>query len=147
MKKKEEANIFEFACKSIDGLNNFKYNNSQLYDFSVVTAVYNSEKYLKESINSIVQQNGFNKIQLILVNDGSTDSSLSICKEYAKIYPNNIVVVNKPNGGVSSARNFGMLFVKGKFINFMDSDDKMGVNVFKNVKLIFYSIMEKTIIN
>ena len=76
------------------------------YKFSIVTAVYNVEDYVAETIESIIKQDiGFENIQLILVDDGSPDGSGAICDEYAKKYPDNITVVHKENGGVSSARN------------------------------------------
>ena len=66
------------------------------YKVSVVTAVYNVEDYLTEMIDSIIAQNiGFENVQLILVNDGSQDSSGAICDQYAAQYPENIVVVHK----------------------------------------------------
>lgn len=97
------------------------------YRFSIVMAVYNVESYLEEAIDSVITQDiGFEEhVQLILVDDGSIDSSGSICKKYANLYPNNIVYISKPNGGVSTARNKGMEYVEGKYMNFLDSDDKL----------------------
>ncbi len=96
------------------------------YKISVVTAVYNVEDYLAEMIDSIVGQTiGFENIQLILVDDGSIDSSGEICDQYALQYPNNIVVIHKENGGVSSARNEGLRHIKGEYVNFTDADDKL----------------------
>lgn len=137
MKEQTLANVYKFSNKSTDELTDFNYISTKSFDFSVVTAVYNSELYLREAINSIIQQSNFENIQFILVNDGSSDSSLSICLEYAKIYPDNIIVVDKPNGGVSSARNFGMLFAQGTYINFMDSDDKIQIGAFARIKNFF----------
>ena len=110
------------------------------YDFlfSVVMAVYNVEPFLNEAVDSLVNQTiGFNKIQLIMVDDGSTDRSSSICDEYAAQYPNNIVVVHKENGGVASARNTGLEYAYGKYINFMDSDDKFSPDAFEKVATFF----------
>lgn len=83
-------------------------------------AVYNVEQFLAEAIESVLKQDiGFEEnVQLILVNDGSKDSSGKICDFYQAKYPNNIVVVHKENGGVSSARNEGLKYVEGKYINF-----------------------------
>ena len=94
--------------------------------FSVIIPVYNVENYLHETIESVVDQTiGFEEnIQLILVNDGSKDGSLDICREYEKKYPRNVTVVDKENGGVSSARNTGIEYIRGKYVNFLDSDDK-----------------------
>ena len=111
------------------------------YKFSIVMAVYNVELFLDEAIQSLVKQTiGFEKnVQLILVNDGSTDDSGAICDRYAKQYPENISVIHKENGGVSSARNAGIPFIKGKYVNFLDSDDKLTVNTLTAV----YDFFEK----
>lgn len=106
--------------------------------FSVVMAVYNTEPYLPEAIESLINQTiGFNNIQLILVDDGSTDKSGKICDSYAKKYTKNVKVIHKPNGGVSSARNQGLIFAKGSYISFMDSDDKMDRDAFEKVHYFF----------
>lgn len=95
------------------------------YKFSIVTAVYNVELFVAETIESIIAQDiGFENVQLILVDDGSPDNSGAICDEYAQKYPDNIVVIHKENGGVSSARNAGLERVQGKYVNFIDADDK-----------------------
>lgn len=95
-------------------------------------AVYNVEPFLREAIDSIIGQNiGFSSIQLILVDDGSTDGSGNICDEYGAQYPDNILVIHKENGGVSSARNEGLRYVEGQYINFMDADDKLSENTVK----------------
>lgn len=109
--------------------------------FSVIIPIYNTEDYLEEAIQSVVNQTlNFEKnIQLILINDGSTDNSEEICKEYQKKYRNNIIYKYKKNGGVASARNEGRKYVKGKYFNFLDSDDKWDKNAFKSV----YSFFEK----
>lgn len=99
------------------------------YKISVVTAVYNVEDYLAEMIDSIIAQNiGFENIQLILVDDGSPDKSGEICDQYAEQYPDNIIVVHKENGGVSSARNEGLRYVRGEYVNFTDADDILEFN-------------------
>jgi glycosyltransferase involved in cell wall biosynthesis len=105
------------------------------YKFSIVTAVYNTEKYVSDAIDSVINQSiGFeDNVQLILVNDGSTDRSGEICKEYRDRYPKNIVYIEKENGGVSSARNRGLKEVKGKYVNFLDSDDKLSKNTLEEV--------------
>ena len=96
------------------------------YLFSFVMAVYNVEAYLGEAIESIVGQTiGMDVIQLILVDDGSVDASLAICKKWQARYPNNIVVIHQENAGVSAARNNGLGYVRGRYVSFMDSDDKI----------------------
>ncbi|MDO4890489.1 MAG: glycosyltransferase family 2 protein [Coriobacteriaceae bacterium] len=108
------------------------------FTFSVVVAVYNAEEYLEECVESVIAQTvGFENIQLILVNDGSQDGSLAICREYEAKYPNNVVVVDKPNGGVSSARNAGLELVKGAYVNFLDSDDKWSEDSFEHALAFF----------
>lgn len=97
------------------------------FKFSIVSAVYNVENYLSEAIESIINQDiGFkDSVELILVDDGSSDHSGKICDEYQKKYPENIKVIHKSNGGVASARNAGIAIANGRYINFMDSDDKL----------------------
>lgn len=103
---------------------------------SVIVPVYNSRKYLKECIESIINQD-LEEIELILVNDGSTDNSLDICQKYA-MKDSRIKIIDKPNGGVSSARNAGILAASGEYIGFVDSDDwiqsEMYSNMYKNIK-------------
>lgn len=103
-----------------------QYERTYEYKISIVTALYNVELYLEEAIESIINQSiGFENIQMILVDDGSDDSSGEICDKYTLEYPNNIFVIHQENRGVSSARNAGLELVKGKYINFMDADDKL----------------------
>ena len=109
--------------------------NDSRYKFSVVIPIYNVEKYLEQSIKSIINQSiGFKKnIQLILVNDGSTDKSENICEYYKNEYPENIIYIKQKNQGVSSARNAGIKYIQGKYANFLDADDKWDYNVFEIV--------------
>lgn len=107
-----------------------KKQNLYKYKFSVIMAVYNVELFLETAIQSVINQDiGFEEnVQLILINDGSKDSSGKICDEYQKKYPNNIVVVHKENGGVSQARNEGLERIEGEYVNCLDSDDKLSGN-------------------
>ena len=89
---------------------------------TVIIPVYNTGKYLEECLNSICKQS-LQEIELICINDGSTDNSLSILKQLAKT-DERIVVLDGINEGVASARNKGILKAKGDYIAFMDSDDK-----------------------
>ena len=109
------------------------------YRFSIVSAVYNSGKYIPEMIKSLLNQTmSFKKyVQLILVNDGSTDNSAEICKKYQKRYPDNIIYLEKDNEGPSAARNMGVSYAKGQYINFLDSDDTLSKNTFKSVWSFF----------
>ena len=90
---------------------------------SIIVPVYNSEKYLKQCIESILNQT-FTDFELILIDDGSTDNSSDICDEFAKIDPR-IVVRHKENGGICSARNLGLDIARGDYIGFSDCDDLM----------------------
>lgn len=98
--------------------------------------VYNTETYLEEAIESIINQTiGFEKnIQLILVNDGSKDNSEEICLKYKEKYPENIVYIKQENAGVSSARNKGMEYIEGEYVNFLDSDDKWNLDAFQKIE-------------
>lgn len=103
------------------------------YKLSVIIPIYNVEKYLEETLKSVIEQTlGFeNNIEMILVNDGSPDNSEDICLRYKEKYPENIVYIKQKNGGVSSARNTGAKVAKGKYINFLDSDDILSKNAYK----------------
>lgn len=106
--------------------------------FSIIIAVYNTEDYLEEAIDCILNQSfDFNKVQIVLVDDGSTDQSLNICKSYEKKFPKNIICISQENGGQASARNLGLKYAKGKYINFLDSDDKLELNALKEVSSFF----------
>ena len=109
------------------------------YKISIIIPFYNSENYLKDAIDSIINQTiGFENIQLILVNDGSSDKSEETCLKYKRMY-DNVVYLKRENKGVSSARNEGLNFVEGKYINFIDSDDKWS----KDALLNMYNFMEQ----
>lgn len=115
------------------------------YKFSVVMAVYNVAPFIREAVDSLIEQSiGFDQIQLILVDDGSTDESGRICDEYAQKYPENVEVHHKKNGGVSSARNCGLEYVKGQYVNFMDPDDKISPEAFLAVYRFFEQHKEET---
>ena len=100
------------------------------YKLSVVIPIYNVEKYLEETLKSVIEQTlGFeNNIEMILVNDGSPDNSEEICLRYKEKYPENIVYIKQKNGGVSSARNAGIEQAQGKYVCFVDSDDYILAN-------------------
>lgn len=88
---------------------------------SVLIAVYNTEDYLVECLNSILNQT-YRNIEIIIINDGSTDKSGELCQEYENRY-SNITYVNKDNGGAAQARNIGIRLSKGEYITMVDSDD------------------------
>ena len=121
----------------------FVFQSTNSYLFSVIVSIYNTEKYLNDSIDSIINQSiGFENIQLILVNDGSIDNSEQICLKYKKNYPNNIIYIKVVHGGPSKARNIGLSYAKGTFINFLDSDDKWDKNAF-NYAFLFFKLFTK----
>lgn len=103
--------------------NSMKYldNKNGLPLISIVLPIYNVENYLVKCLDSVVSQT-YENIEIILVNDGSNDESLTICNEYAK-KDSRIKVYSKSNGGLSDARNFGVDKSTGRFITFIDSDD------------------------
>ncbi|GHT34522.1 hypothetical protein FACS189427_01990 [Planctomycetales bacterium] len=93
---------------------------------SVIIPVYNAEKYLRQCLDSACNQT-LRDIQIICVNDGSTDGSLKILQEYAA-KDDRILVINQPNGGISAARNAGLHRIKGQWTLFLDSDDTLETN-------------------
>jgi len=97
-----------------------------LNKISVVIPMYNSKNTIIRTLNSIKNQTAFNQItEVIIVNDGSTDNSLDLVKDYnEKNGQMPLVIIDKPNGGVSSARNSGMTAAKGDWIALLDSDDE-----------------------
>ena len=89
---------------------------------SVVIPVFNIEKYLPKCLFSIEEQTAFQSLEIILVDDGSNDNSGKICDDFSAKY-NNVKVIHKKNGGVSSARNAGIEIAKGEYVSFVDGDD------------------------
>lgn len=113
---------------------------SDKFLFSVIIAAYNSDLYLKKAVDSIINQSlGFEKnIQIIIVNDGSTDNTEEICLKYRVKYPQNIKYIStKSSFGPAHARNQGLKEVRGKYVNFLDSDDFITPNTFKDVYHFF----------
>ena len=98
---------------------------------SVVVPVYNVEKYLKECINSIINQT-LEDIEIICVNDGSTDSSLEILNDYAK-KDSRIIVINKSNSGYGHTMNMGLNAASGEYIGIIESDDFADKNMFEDL--------------
>ena len=104
-------------------------------EISVVIPVYNVEKYLERCLDTVISQT-FEDIEIICVNDGSTDNSREILENY-KNKDSRIIVLDKENGGLSSARNAGMAIATGNYISFIDSDDWVGLTflekLYKNI--------------
>ncbi len=104
---------------------------------SIIVPVYNVEEFIDECIKSLISQT-YENIEIILVNDGSTDKSGYICREYES-KDNRIKVINQKNGGVSSARNIGLMQATGKYITFVDSDDYVKADYIE----VLYSYIKK----
>ena len=95
-------------------------------DLTVIIPIYNVEEYLSECIDSLMHQGNL-RLEIILVNDGSTDSSGAIADQYANI-DSRIKIIHKENGGASTARNVGLELAQGEYIAFLDSDDWVSKN-------------------
>lgn len=98
---------------------------------SIIIPVYNMDKYLPQCINSVLNQTHTN-IEVILINDGSTDSCKEICDEY-KVKDRRIVVIHKKNEGLSAARNDGLRVANGEWIGFVDADDWIEANMYEEL--------------
>lgn len=101
--------------------------------------LYHVESYLAEALDSVVAQTiGFSdNIQLVLVNDGSTDGTESICLEYRDAYPDNVTYIRQENAGVSAARNAGLRHARGEYVNFFDGDDRWEPDAFASALACF----------
>ena len=105
---------------------------------SIIVPVYNQEKYLEDTILSMLNQS-YKNIEMILINDGSTDTSKEICEKYAR-KDERIIVINKENGGVAEARNLGLKKATGKYVMFVDASDCLEKNACK----VMYEAIERT---
>lgn len=112
-------------------------NNMNKALISIIVPVYNSEKYINRCVNSLIKQT-YKNLEIILVDDGSTDTSPQICDRF-KEQDDRVKVIHKPNGGVSSARNEGLSLASGDYIGFVDSDDWIAVNMYE----ILYDVIKK----
>ena len=101
---------------------------------SVIIPVYNVEKYLYRCVDSVLGQTYYN-IEVILIDDGSTDSSPEICDEYQK-RDKRVKVIHKKNSGAASSRNIGLSSAKGDYIAFIDSDDYIELDMYENMMKI-----------
>ncbi len=99
---------------------------------SIIVPVYNSEKYLSKCLDSLINQT-LEEIEIIIVNDGSTDNSQKIIDQYIEKYPNKIKSFYQKNKGQAAARNFGISNSTGEFIAFVDSDDYLELNAYKDI--------------
>ena len=99
---------------------------------SVIIPLFNVEYYLEEALDSVINQTIFNDIEVIIVDDGSTDNSRFLVNKYAIDY-NNVTVLRKENGGPGLARNYGMKYAKGEYIHFFDSDDFLPYDAYEKL--------------
>lgn len=95
--------------------------------FSIIIPVYNVEKYIDRCLKSILEQS-YKNYEVIIVNDGTKDNSVEIIEKYIKKY-DNFTLYNKKNGGLSDARNYGLKYIKGDYLLFIDSDDYINKNL------------------
>lgn len=102
---------------------------------SIIIPVYNVERYIKHCLDSIKSQT-MNDFEIIIVNDGATDNSETIIKEYQKNNPELIIkYFKKENGGLASARNYGVKYADGDYISFIDPDDYLDNNTYEDLKI------------
>lgn len=101
------------------------------YEITVIMPIFNASLYLEESLKSLINQTIFEHLEVILINDGSTDDSEKICKSYCEKY-SNIILINQENSGVSTARNEGLSRGTGKYVTFMDADDVIKCDLYEN---------------
>ena len=100
---------------------------------SIIVPVYNTEKHLKKCFDSIINQNN-SEIEIVVINDGSTDNSETIIKEYTDKYKDIFKYYKKDNTGVADTRNFGIEKATGEYIMFLDSDDYIDQKLYDNIK-------------
>lgn len=99
---------------------------------SIIVPVYNVEKYIEKCLNSLVKQT-MEDIEIIIVNDGSKDKSINVINKFIKQYPEKIKYLEKKNGGLSDARNYGLPYAKGEYIAFLDSDDYVEEDMYEKM--------------
>ena len=103
--------------------NSSKTKAFESVDVSIIVPLYNSEKYIEACVNGFLNQETQYIFEVILVNDGSKDRTLSMARVYQNQYKDIIKVIDQPNGGISSARNMGIKASRGKYLSFVDHDD------------------------
>ena len=99
---------------------------------SVIIPVYNAEKYISDCLESVVRQT-YKNLEILLVDDGSKDGSAGICQEWCK-KDARIRLLQKENGGVSSARNLGLQEASGEYVTFVDEDDWIGERMLEKLR-------------
>lgn len=113
-----------------------------MYKLSIIIPIYKVESYIEECLQSVLCQLP-DKVQIICINDGSPDNSMSVAKDLLKLYSQKIqdqfIFIDQPNQGLSGARNTGLEHAEGEYIGFLDSDDKLNANYFDSI----LSILDK----
>ena len=120
------------------------------FRFSVVMAAYNAERYIRDALDSIIHQSLDFKsnIQIVIVNDASSDNTLSICQSYKNRFPDNIVLINnKINCGPAHSRNLGLRYATGEIINFLDSDDYISKKAFEKADIFLDDFVHVDIVS
>ena len=102
---------------------------------SVIVPIYNVKQYLERSVGALLNQT-YQNLEIILVDDGSTDGSEDMCDEFAR-RDSRVKVIHKENGGSSSARNLGIRAAQGAYIGFTDSDDYAELDLYANLYQVF----------
>ena len=121
------------------GLINSNIPNDFKTVFSVVIPCFNVEEYVGEAVESVVNQtlDFESSVEIILVDDGSTDGTFDICSEFVERYPSNVRLLRQENGGQASARNLGLKYASGKYVSFLDADDKLTEDTLSNAYNFF----------
>lgn len=144
----KKKSCLSLTCQKYKRAHGKKRVEKGFSSYTVVSAVYNVEKYLHDFFISMVRQTlDFEKnIHLIMVDDGSTDRSAEIIKTWQKRYPGNITYLYKENGGQASARNMGLPLVKNEWVTFTDPDDFLDENYFLEVDQKIKAYTDKNIV-
>lgn len=99
---------------------------------SIIIPCYNEECYIEKCLESVVNQT-LSDIEIIVIDDGSTDDTVLICDEYEYKYPNKVKVIHQENAGQGKARNVGLSIAKGEYIGFVDADDWVDYRMFEKL--------------
>lgn len=113
-----------------------KIINKKKINLSIIIPCYNVEKYIRDCIESVLNQKTQFKYEVILINDGSQDDTLNILKEYED--KDNVILIDQKNRGFSGARNTGLQYVQGEYLMFVDSDDRLAENAIENLLSVAY---------
>ena len=123
------------------------HTKDEMFDCSVsfIIAGYNEVNNVLDTVNETydVLKDYFKDFEIILIDDGSKDNSKQIAEKFANDYPNKIIYLEKENGGLSSARNYGLKYAKGDYISFVDSDDYVSKNYGKSYQFKFWKFCFK----